>query len=221
MSLPGVVLAEANSYFTVVFKGIVMNLGSVMSLSAAAREAFDNGDDAAVLEEINRPLIKRTTRGHVSAAGMADVSVELATMFLVAMTQKINSLAQGDELEQAQAILFNAFFDRFKNADEGLDLANETLRGYVTATLIEAGWDETSINIILALGYILESPMQYVFQRDATEADVAGYRVLVEQESVRQAYDSLITEYVQTPYNNGNRDAIILGLQEVIAQLAP
>jgi hypothetical protein len=193
-----------------------MNLGDAIALSAAALTAYQAGDDAALLIELNKPLIKtKNARGGlVTMAETSDVlGVELTAGFNFTIQSIVEQLKQSpNAADQAQALYLFDFRERFSKSDLGVDMSNDTLRGTLTALLTQAGWTTQQIAGVLDLGARIISPMRHKFGRDATEADIVQYRA-------RSEYDQLWLNNVQQAYNLGDRAAMITGLKAVATGL--
>jgi hypothetical protein len=192
-----------------------MNLGDAIALSAAALAAFEAGDDAALLAELNNATIKvkRSRNGFTTLREAVDaVGESLATSFNLEVQKASDALANGTDAQKRQSLFLRDFREQFSRSDQGVDLSNETLRTRFAALLNQAGWTANQIKQILDLGSELLSPMQYTFDRVCVAQDITEYRA-------RRDYDLLWLNNVQAPYNLGDRAAMVIGLRAVADSL--
>lgn len=184
------------------------------------QELFVAGKDDELVKRLNEPAVKVRQRGDVSIAGLAnDAGAPLATKFLMTLKGTIAALQAGGALEQAQAVLFDSFRERFVNSTLGLDFTNDELRGYITQICTAAGWSAPEVAAILATGYVLAGSAKHATGADATTEDIAAVRAAVEAEQLRQEFDASFNAWVAAAMQAGDRAAVVKGLRNMADEL--
>ena len=200
------------------------------------------GSDADLLVALNEPRNKRKVNdGLVSLAMVGERSEPLAGMLAVTMKrviatlgQTVDTLPDGPQKDQTegQYEIFDSFFKRLKESSYGAPIDSDAFRNQFTAVAVQSGWDAGSIEAFLSLGAVVTSDAFDELGRDATQPDVDEVRTLIAEEAeeaARQlAVSDLQTEFEQATITylnaalaDGNRTALLAGLQLVIDDMTP
>lgn len=145
---------------------------------------------------LNAKTIKQKTLGRCSVAGMGDHSPQLAAKFLMTMRGTIAALAKGNEIQQAQGILFDSFLSRFINNADGLDFENEILRSNLLAITTAAGWTQQEIDALLAIGYVMVNELGYEVTAEAVKAALDAMHLEAKQVAASQAGNEVWNQFM-------------------------
>ena len=155
------------------------------------REVIENweGTDEDLLDELNRKQFKQTVGDGMVTLQMIQPATLGATLNY-SLELVVEGLKQSDP---PQGSYVEKFFKRLVESSAGVDLANDELRGQLTALLVGAGWDQSQIDAVLAHGAVYESYAdRALLGRDAVQADIDETRALIAQE---QAQVDFVTKW--------------------------
>jgi len=185
-------------------------------------------NDADLLTALNADTTKVLTKqksqqvpGFISVATMGDILGEAPlAAFQLAIRGTIDSYktaASSESDPAAKATLLGTvenlegFLSRFRNSADGINMADDSIRGNVSAILTAAGIDPAPY---LALGCTFTTPALAAIGRDATQADIDAVRWRDVWESQSEQIDMAKNEYLA-----GAKSAAVLRMQAVVAQL--
>ena len=108
---------------------------------------------------------------------------------------------------------------RTQLAGDGIALTNTKVRNKVSDALQAQGWGAAKRNRILNLGFALKSKPQVQYGRDAVQADLDAIRAEDVRVALEQEFAAGLNQHVNPALANGDRAAVISGLQAMAADL--
>jgi len=184
--------------------------------------AFLAGQDATVLSLLNavtqdaaHKVIVHQTVTYQTLVERTDQAT--AGDFAYKMQAQVNVWGAGNAAAKANAGNLSMLMSRLPTV--GIDLTNDNIRSLISAAATAQGYTAGQINVLLALGYVYKSLAQKEYNRSAVQADLDAIRTEDVRVALEQEFAAGLNQHVNPALANGDRAAVISGLQAIAADL--